>query len=325
MKLLIPFSFIYYLIISLRDFFYRSRIFKGHALDARVISVGNLTWGGTGKTPATLFILDVLLQRGKKAAILIRGYGKDEPRLLLSLATGVPVFVGSDRVRNGREAIIQHSVDTLLLDDGFQYRRLKRDLDIVCIDATNPFGNGWMIPAGIMREGLNSLKKADIFLITKVDLISDQHSLQDLETRLRTINPMALIVKSIHKVGHIYKLSDGQLVDIEYLKDKNLGLISAIGNPRSFEKTVSMLGLRFGKHFMFRDHYWYTEKDLKRIKDYCTTHEIDAILTTEKDAVRLQGIKDKEWKIGIFVVAIKLQAIENEQLFHDRLFRIYNT
>ncbi len=325
MKLLIPFSFIYYLIISLRDFFYRSRIFKRYALGAKVISIGNLTWGGTGKTPATLFILDRLLQRGKKVAILIRGYGKDAPRLLLSLSTGVPVFSGSDRVKTGHEAIIQHSVDTLLLDDGFQYRRLERDLDIVCIDSTNPFGNGWMIPAGIMREGLNSLKKADIFLITKVDLISGQRSLQDLEARLKEINPRALIVKSIHKVGHIYKLSDGQLVDIEYLKDKNLGLISAIGNPRSFEKTVSMLGLRFEKHFMFRDHYWYTEKDLKRIKDYCATHEIDTILTTEKDAVRLQGIKDKEWKIGIFVLTIKLQVIENEQLFYNRLFRIYST
>ena len=325
MKLLIPFSFIYYLIISLRDFFYRSRIFKRHTLSAKVISVGNLTWGGTGKTPATLFILDRLLQRDKKVAILIRGYGKDEPRLLSDLAKGVPVFSGSDRVRNGREAIIQHSVDTLLLDDGFQYRRLERDLDIVCIDSTNPFGNGFLIPAGIMREGLNSIKKADIFLITKVDLISGQGSLQNLEARLKEINPGALIVKAIHKVGHIYKLSDGQLVDIGHLKDKNLGLVSAIGNPRSFEKTVSMLGLRFGKHFMFRDHYWYTEKDLKRIKDYCATHEIDTILTTEKDAVRLQGSKDRIPQIGILVVTIKLQVIENEQSFHDRLFRIYST
>lgn len=319
---LIPFSFIYWLIISIRDFCYARHIFKEHKLGARVISVGNITWGGTGKTPTVLLIARTLMKEGHKAAILIRGYGNDEQGLLSKLAGAVPVVAGKDRVRSGKEVIARHSLDTVLLDDGFQHKRLRRDLDIVCIDATNPFGNGCLIPAGSMREGLDGLKRADIFLLTKVDLLRDQGKMKKLEEKLKKVNPGAIIVRSIHAPGYFYKVSNEQLVDIEAIRNKNIALASAIGDPRSFEKTILNLGLKFKRHFIFRDHHWYREKELRKIEDYCTKNNIGTIITTEKDAIKLRNTK---CDIRYIALHIELKIIENEQGFYSRLFRIYNS
>ncbi len=320
--ILVPFSLVYLLLVSIRNAFYGSHIFKEHKLSTKVISVGNITWGGTGKTPAVLFIKDALLKKGLKPAILIRGYGKDEPALLSRLAGGVPVIVGKNRVKNGRKALAKHSIDTILLDDGFQHRRIKRDLDIVCIDATNPFGNGLLIPAGSKRERLSALKRADIFLITKADLVKNSKALNKLEQKLKDVNLNALIVRSIHKAEYFYKLSNEQLVDIGALKDKRIALLSAIGNPMAFEKTILNLGLKFDRHFRFRDHHWYKEKELKKIEDYCNKNNIDIVITTDKDAVKLSPFTIHN---SLFtILRVKLKIIENEQRFYDRLFGIYS-
>lgn len=312
------------MLISLRNIFYRLHIFKAHGLGAKVISVGNITWGGTGKTPAVLFILGRLLERGMKPAILIRGYGNDESELLRRFSGNSPVLVGKDRVKNGREAIARYSADTLLLDDGFQYRRLERDLDIVCIDSTDPFGNGRMIPCGSMRESVGSLKRADVFLITKADLVTEG-GLQGLEEKLKRINPDALIVKSIYKPEYFYRLSGKGKVDADELKEKDVVLVSAIGNPYAFERTVLKLGLNISKHFMFRDHYWYKEKDLRRIKDYCAEHKIDSVIITEKDAVKLKAFSLQPSAFSLLVLGIRLEIIENEERFIDRLLGIYRS
>ena len=327
MYIFLPLSFLYFLIISVRNIFYRLRIFREYALGAKVISVGNITWGGTGKTPTVLFILRRLLDRSLKPAILIRGYGNDESELVTRFAGSSPVLIGKDRVRNGREAIARYSADTLLLDDGFQYRRLKRDLDIVCIDSTDPFGNGCMIPGGSMRESLGALKRADIFFITKADLVTEGRHLQDLEEKLKRINPHALIVKSIYKPEYFYKLLGKEKVDIGQLKQKDVVLASAIGNPHAFERTVLKVGLNIAKHFIFRDHYWYKEKDLTRIKDYCAEHKIGTIIITEKDAVKLEPFIPYYKGTGqaLLVLGIRLEIIENEERFLDRLFGIYSS
>jgi len=318
----VPFSFIYLVIVSLRNLFYSARFFKVHSVDARVISVGNITWGGSGKTPAVLSILEAASREGPKPAVLTRGYGNDEEGLFTRLAPGALLMVGKDRVKSGLEAINTHSVKTILLDDGFQHRRLKRDLDIVCIDATNPFGNGWVIPVGILREGLGGLKRADIFLITKVDLASDKKSLENLEMKLKKINPQALIVKSVHKAQHFYKLSDEKVVDIDGLKNKDIVLVSAIGSPDSFEKIVLNLGLKVKRHFVFGDHYWYKEKDLEKIDAYCKKNGIDAVITTEKDAVKLRSLS---YIAKFYVLSIRLKIIENEKAFYNRLFGSYSS
>lgn len=319
--LLIPFSFIYYIFTAIRNVFYEFHIFRECSLDARVVSIGNITWGGTGKTPAVIFIARLLLEKGHKPVILIRGYGGDEQGLFPRLLPGIPVKIGKNRINTGRDAISGNAADTILLDDGFQHRRLKRDLDIVCIDAVSPFGNGCLIPAGSMRESLSGLKRADVFLLTKIDLAE---GVNVLEERLKKINPDALIVKSVHKAGHFYKLSNEQLVDAGMLKGKSLVLVSGVGNPESFEKTISGLGLNFKKHFIFRDHHWYNKKDLEKIKDYCFKNNIEAIITTEKDAIKLKTYSLQLIAYSFLVLHIELRIIENEQRFRDRLFGIYS-
>ena len=309
-----------------RNLLYNCRILRTHSLNARVISIGNVTWGGTGKTPLTAFMANLLLGRGLRPVILSRGYGNDEEALLSRLAPGVRVLAGKDRVKSGKQAIEKFSAKTLLLDDGFQYRRLKRDLDIICIDATNPFGNGWAIPTGILREGLGSLKRADIFLITKINLAEDKTKLKELEARLGKINPGAVIVKSIHNPQYFYKLADDKIVDGARLRNKDIVLVSAIGNPCSFEKTILSLGLNIKKHFIFRDHHWYKEKDLKKIDNYCNKNNIDTIITTEKDAVRLKRVKCHVSGVReVLVLRIQLELSDNVQGFNNRFSGIYNS
>lgn len=354
--LCIPFSFLYFFVISIRNALYNFNILKRHRINAKVISVGNITWGGTGKTPVAAFIADALNKKARKPAILIRGYGNDESELLPKLASSAHIFIGKDRVKTGREAIGHGLADTVILDDGFQYRRLKRDLDIVCVDATNPFGNGWLIPAGSMRESRSSLKRADIFLITKTDLVSAKEKVEKLEDRLRRLNPMAVIAKAIHRPLYFYRLlSEGSVrrsepeqnfdpdrrtefekVNIGELQGKEIALVSAIGSPESFEKTIFRLGLRINKHFIFRDHHAYAEKDIASVEDYCGKNNINTLITTEKDAVKLNargstpyhedtGHGFKAQGLEVLVLKVRLEIIENEDGFYSRLFGIYNS
>jgi len=332
----IPFAFLYFIIIALRNVFYAFNIFRKYKINAKVISVGNITWGGTGKTPVAAFIADMLAKKNHRVSILIRGYGNDESELLPKLTSNVPVIIGKDRVKTGIEAVENHLSDTVILDDGFQHRRLIRDLDIVCIDAVKPFGNGCVIPAGILREGLGSLKRADIFLITKADLISGKENLEKLEKKLKAINPKALIVKSIHRPLYFYKIMNEEKVNIGELKNGELVLVSAIGSPECFEKTILRLGLKINKHFIFRDHYLYRKEDISNIEDYCKKNQLDTVITTEKDAVKLGKLfpprrspaatyeVEKE-TFDLLVLKVRLEIIENEDGFYNRLFGIYNS
>jgi len=323
--LCIPFSFIYYLIIFFRNLFYTSGVFRSCRIGAKVISVGNITWGGTGKTPVVAFIADMLSKKNRKASILIRGYGNDESELLPKLTLNVPVLVGRDRVKTGRLAIEERFSDTIILDDGFQYRRLKRDLDIVCIDAVNPFGNRWLIPAGSLREGLGSLKRADIFLLTKTDLASDKDRLEKLQNKLRSVNPKAIIAKAIHRPLYFYRLINEEKVTIGELKNKELVLVSAIGSPECFEKTIQRLGLKIKRHFIFRDHYLYTKDDMGRINDYCRKNSLTTVIITEKDAVKLKSLQPSAFSLQLLVLKVRLEIIENEDGFSDRLFGVYSS
>jgi tetraacyldisaccharide 4'-kinase len=246
------------------------------------------------------------------------------------------------------EAIENHLSDTILLDDGFQYARLRRDLDIICIDAAKPFGNGWVIPAGTLREGLGSLKRADIFLITKADLVSSKEKMKKLEKKLIAINPEALIAKAIHRPLYFYKILDEEKVNIRELQNKELALVSAIGSPECFEKTVLRLGLKINKHFIFRDHYMYKKEDMDRINDYCRKNNIDTVISTEKDAVKLEklfpprrspaatcevekdavklkSLKLTAYNLQLLVLKVRLEIIENEDGFYNRLFGIYSS
>jgi len=357
----------------MRNILYNVNIFRKYKINAKVISVGNITWGGTGKTPVVAFIADILAKKNHRVSILIRGYGNDESELLPKLTSNVPVFVGKDRVARGFEAIESNLSDTILLDDGFQYVRLRRDLDIVCVDAVKPFGNGWVIPAGTLREGLSSLKRADIFLITKADLVSKKDKLEKLERKLRSINPGAIIAKAIHRPLCFYRLINEEngpfpprrsfaatyeveKVNIRELQNREFALVSAIGSPECFEKTILRLGLKINKHFVFRDHHGYIKEDIAHIEDYCRKNNIDTVISTEKDAVKLEklfpprrspacpersrgtatcevkkdavklkSLKLTAYNLQLLVLKVRLEIIENEDGFYNRLFGIYSS
>src|SRR3989338_710205 len=313
-----------------------------YRLSCKVISVGNITWGGTGKTPLVEAIARYLKQEGCKVAILTRGYKRkkesderrwardegrgtmdemmgDEAAMLAKNLGDVPVIVDADRKRAAEKAMKEHHATAVILDDGFQQWRIKKDLEIVAIDAMCPFGNGHMIPRGILREPLSSLKRADIVVITKTNLNPDTRKIKDV---LRLINPGAVVFESIHAPISLYDLAQPQaLLNLDLLKDKTVALVSGIASPESFEKLVKGLGINVGLSFPFSDHHRYTPEDSKNIEAQLQAAAIDTILTTEKDALRIgHGIFSSLRKV--YVVKIEVQVTDNEEEFFNRIRRV---
>lgn len=338
-------SLFYGIVIGFIKLCYKFKIFRSSRIDCPVISVGNITWGGTGKTPIVEYITKKLIAKGKRPAILSRGYKRkvttsplrlrsgqarhhvtsyeamgDEPFMLKLNLPGVPILVGGDRLKTGRRAIEEHKADTIILDDGFGHRRLIRDLDIVVIDALNPFGNNQLIPRGILREPLSSLKRADVFLITKVDLAQESY-IEQIRQRLDNINPKALIVESIHNpIG----LSDqkGNVHSLDYLKGQSICIVSSLASPDSFKKLILNLGANVKLEFCFPDHYVYREADLRKIMASCKAANLKTIVTTQKDTVRLAILEETEKSIDLMVLRIEIKIINNEDKFLQRLFNL---
>ncbi len=309
-----------------------------YRLNCKVISIGNITLGGTGKTSLVEFICRALKEKGHKVAILSRGYKRksaraqglknpsyetmgDEPYMLSKSLGDVPILVDANRVRAARQAIHNYQADTVILDDGFQQWRIIKDLEIVTIDAAHPFGNRHLIPRGILREPLSSLKRADIFILTKTNLNPDIPKIKDF---LNRINPAAEIFECIHKPAGFYKIGKpNELLNTEILQKKTVTLFSGIGDPWSFENLIKILNIQVGLSFRFRDHHNYAKKDLERIVRASKEKNINTIITTEKDAARLGAIDYTLYAIQILVLRIKLE-IKNEQEFHHRLLQLYS-
>jgi tetraacyldisaccharide 4'-kinase len=334
--ILSPFSFLYRLISAARTWLYQRGFCKQWKLKARVISVGNVTVGGTGKTPLVIYLAEKLKEKNRKVAILTRGYRRkkkqmvkltkqtrerinwvdvgDEPYLLAGRLVDVPILVSKRRATSGRHAVRELGSETLILDDGFQHLKLSRDLDIVVIDSTNPFGNGRLLPAGILREPLTSLRRADLFVVTKIDQAS---STDELIGILKGHNPQAPIVESIYRVRSVEDLVSGHPVEPKDIRGKSAFAFSGIGNPTSFETSLKQLGIRVLKHRKFRDHHAYGTKDIADIKRQAEESGADFIVTTEKDSVRIPLVKESE--IPFYVLRIDLAVIQGEETLLNRI------
>ncbi len=331
--LLLPLAVIYGLSVRVLIFIYGIR---PHRLKCKVISVGNITLGGTGKTSLVEFIAGYLKQEGHQVAVLSRGYKRkaaspelkdddcrvmgDEPSMLKNRLKGIPILVDADRIRSAERAIGDYGADTVILDDGLQQWKIKKDLEIVTIDAKNPFGNHRLLPEGILRQPLSTLRKADVFILTKTDYASD---ISRLKGFLKGINPSAEIFESVHKPAGIYKLGEiRNFLAADTLKGKTVTVFSGIGDPLYFENTVRNLGADIGLRFEFPDHHYYSKKDLVGIIEESRRSNISVILTTEKDAARLNalgpGLPD------IFVLRIELKIIKDEERFRYRLLKLYS-
>lgn len=329
-------SFIYGLLVRPLSFF--NRLFP-YRIGCKVISVGNITLGGTGKTSLVSLIARYLKDKGHKPAVLTRGYKRkiksgeagfpscanmgDEPYMLKMNLTGVPVIVGADRAVTANSAICGHGADTVILDDGFQQWRLKKDMEIVTIDATCPFGNRNLIPRGILREPLSSLRRADIFVLTKTNLKPDNRGLKDF---LMSVNPGGLIVESAHYPLGFYGIDrEGGPLETDALRGKTVTLFSGIGDPGSFESLITGLGIEAGLVFRFTDHHSYSQKEIGNILRESQKKDISTIITTEKDAARLYGLLPQGHGLRILYMRIELKITANEQEFHNRLLGLYSS
>ncbi|MBV9489739.1 MAG: tetraacyldisaccharide 4'-kinase [Verrucomicrobia bacterium] len=319
-------SFLYAGIVQLRLFVYRKRILHQRQLGCLVISIGNLTVGGTGKTPVVEKFARALQGGGRRVAILSRGYksvdtrkkrnwwdrlqgrgvdqpprlvsdGKrvlldsassgDEPYMLASNLPGVAVVVDKNRVKAGLHAITELSADTLLLDDGLQYLDLKHRLDIVLVDRQAPFGNEFLLPRGTLREPPRNLRRAHYIFITKCDGCSNA----DLIQRIRRYNRTAEIIECTHKplyLQHVY--NKDECLPLSRLQGLYIGALSGIAAPESFEASLRGLGANVELTRRFADHHRYTEKELTNFFQRCVRRDVNAVITTEKDAVRFPTI-----------------------------------
>lgn len=325
-------SLVYGLIVVILIFLSR---FKPYKPSCKVISVGNITLGGTGKTSLVEYIALYLAKQGHKVAVISRGYkrkpaGKDtkdykfmgdEPYMLSKKLGNIPVIVDKKRIRAIKLAIKNYNADTVLLDDAFQQWRIRKDLEILAIDAANPFGNKNLIPRGILREPVSSLKRADIFVITKTNLSKDAG---DIKGVINRYNRDAQIVESMHAPVSFFKLNNSNAsFNLDSLRGRSVTLFSGIGDPDSFEKLISSLGINIGLSFKFADHHDYAKEDLNKIITSSKEKNIETIITTEKDAVRIKDLKFIDQGLQFFFLRIELR-IEDEERFNNRLLRIYS-
>lgn len=321
-------SALYGLAVTLRHGLYRVHVFKTRRLPLRVISVGNITLGGTGKTPAVIAIAKLLLKQGQHPAVLSRGYGReresdllvvsdgsmsdidaaqggDEPLLIASKAPGVPVVVGADRYRAGRLAIERFRPDVLVLDDGFQHIRLARDVNIALLDAADPFGSGRLFPAGILREPLSALKRADIVLLTGADRAKDTERLKEVIGR-HTAAPIFTWRRS---PVDLVDVMTGKARPLSSLRGERVLAFSGIARPASFFSLLRELGAVVRTELAYPDHYQYKDSDLDVIARKTADVMAGTIITTEKDAIRLKALRPE----GIWSLRIEQQVVEAEE------------
>ncbi len=308
-------SQVYAAVIALRNFLYSSRLLKTHHSNAAVISIGNITVGGTGKTPLVIWLYNKITENSKlkpqnyKCAILTRGYkaAKSCPQ--------AKVVVNPDRVAGAERAVIKFGANVLILDDGFQHRRLGRDLDIVTIDATLPFGYGKMLPAGLLREPVAALKRADAVVVTRADQ-QDEAELAGLEEKLRSVNPDMIIARSIH-TPVCAKSMGRENIAIEQLRDKKIFAFCGIANPDAFFNTIGALGLNLAGTKIYNDHYHYTNDDIADIYEQAGALEADLILSTQKDWTKTVLPASVKKDILFAYLAIELRFISGEDKIRE--------
>lgn len=326
-------SLVYGVGISFILFCYRVGWLKKHRLPRPVISIGNLTWGGVGKTPFVLWLAKELKAKNLKPVILTRGYmvktennnhPSDEAKMIEEVLRDVPVVVGKNRIAGAHEFLKNNEVDVFILDDGFQHWGLARDLDVVLIDATNPFGNGQLIPRGILREPVESLKRTDIVCLTKTDLAKDK--IVFLKNSLKKISSKLSIGETVHKGERLKDIFSSAIYEPSILNNRKIAYLCGIGDPSSFESILEKLGAQIAKKFLFMDHHIYAREEVGKVVEECLKENIQTIVTTDKDAVKIaffQKLIDK--KITVLSLQIDISFIQGKDEFLDRVYHLVHS
>ncbi len=348
-------SHLYRGVVQLRLFLYAKGIFRHHTLGCQVISVGNLTVGGTGKTPVVEVFARELQKEGRKVAILSRGYKKKEPpylqrlvgrltfrearqpprvvsdgsKLLLDsemsgdepymLASNLPdvcVLVDKNRIKSGRYAINKLRCDTLILDDGFQYMALKHRVEIVLVDRTNPFSNGHVLPRGVLREPIGSIRRADFIFITKSDRVGDAA----LRQRLEQLNPRAEIIECQHCPRYFQDMFRGDRMELAAIRGKKVTVVSGIAVPGGFEDELKRLGAHILQRCRFADHHRYGQQEIIDIVNESRKQGADAVITTEKDAVRFPKLERCD--VPVYYLRVDIDILSGAESFQQCISRI---
>lgn len=330
---LTPLSGAYGLAVRCRVFAYKKGWISSKKLPVPVISIGNLTVGGTGKTPAAITLARWIREELRKEVVLLsRGYKRkdpnsirlvspndsveevgDEPLLMARTLPGIPVVVGKERVEAAHWALKRFPVDVFLLDDGFQHLRLQRDLDLVLIDSISLFGNGRLLPVGVLREPVSALKRADLLCLTRVDPVD---RMDPIVAQLRRTVPTRPILRSCHRPKGLWDLRVRKMEGLDRLEGKRLLAVCGIAQPDSFMTTLGKLGGEVVQQSTFPDHYFYRDQDWMEILKMAQHHKVDAIVTTEKDAMRLDRFSSD---IPVWVLAIEWEVTEGWPLLEKRI------
>ena len=352
-------SWLFNAVVQVRLWLYGHRILHDQPLGCLVVVVGNLTVGGTGKTPVVEKFARALRDRGRKVAILSRGYKSkappfwkkwwfglthteeppprivsdgervlldseqagDEPFMLARNLPGVIVLVDKNRVKAGAYAIKRFGCDTLVLDDGFQYLPLKGRLNLLLVDKTNPFGNGHLLPRGILREPVKHLKRASYVFLTKSN---GQRDLE-LEALIARHNPGVDIIECAHQPQYLQRFgvpaeAPGAREPLLFLKGRRVAAFSGIATPESFEKFLRDLGAKLVARERFLDHYRYTDEDFDALFDLARREGADCLVTTEKDAVRIP--ENRTWPLPLFYLRLEIDIIRGAADFDEAVGRI---
>lgn len=317
-------SIVYFFVWFLRNLI-RTRM--GKTFKNKVVSVGNVTMGGVGKTPFVIYLTKQLLKQQRYPIIVTRGYTlskdvlSDEVMMMKELLKDTPIFVGKKRAESIQQAedLYKNKENVVfLMDDGFQHWDVGRNIDIVLLDARNPFGNGCLIPAGILREPLVALKRAHFFVLTHADSV-EETKINGLEHQLKKMNEKAFLLKAMHSFTAITNLVTEKEVFAESFIGEKVALCSAIAHPESFQEAVSRMGVVIEYQRFFIDHFEYTQEQMKSLLEEIKKKGIQKIFVTHKDAVKLKKFSFLFDGIEIYVVHIEIKVIYGENEFLSRL------
>ncbi|MBQ7705608.1 MAG: tetraacyldisaccharide 4'-kinase [Selenomonadaceae bacterium] len=350
MGLFYLFSLVYEQLVNIKLLCYKAGILGKERLNCYVISLGNITVGGTGKTPTAQRLAKDIRDMGYKVVILNRGYrskwhgevgivsdGKnlhmdaaeagDEAYMLAKHLPNVPVLIGAERAVTGKYAIEHFGAEVAILDDGYQHWQLIRDMDILLVDAVNVFGNGHLLPRGTLRESMSHISRADVCLITKVDQ-AEAGAGEYIRSTVHKYNANAKIVESIHQPRCFIPLAEwfidlaSEGVSVESISGKKIVAVSAIGNPASFEQTLRDLGAEIVESIRYPDHHEYTVKEMQDVLQQADALGAESFVITEKDAVKIPAeFAKSNWNIPIFVICVEVKFQAGASEFQNELRR----
>lgn len=313
-------SWPYGLAVRLRNLAYDRGWKKARRAAVPVVSVGNLTVGGTGKTPMVEFVARFYRGHDRRVAVLSRGYGSDEGRndealVLEENLPDVPHLQGADRAELAGAAVEELESEVLVLDDGFQHRRLARDLDIVLLDATDPLGASHLLPRGLLREPLSGLRRADAVVLTRCDQV-DAGSLEAFRRRVERLAPGKVVAEAVHRPVALVS-AGGVSAPLEQLRNRPVAAFCGIGNPEAFRRTLAALGAELVDFRTFPDHHPYSRADVESLRAQAGRLPAGAlVVTTQKDLVklRLEELAGRPlWAVGV-ELAIVRGGVEMERL-----------